>query len=122
MSEATATDRGGCAVHIVKGAFATVTGLAKAPQSAVAAANAFLERGFRVLAVAAGAPAALDFGGLIALSDPPRADSAALITSLYKMGVRTVMLTGDAPATAAIVARAVGLAGAVCPQGRPSPL
>ena len=33
------------------------------------------------------------------------------------MGVRTVMLTGDAPATAAIVARAVGLAGAVCPPG-----
>ncbi len=32
-------------------------------------------------------------------------------------GVRTVMVTGDAPATAAIVARAVGLDGAVCPPG-----
>ncbi len=31
--------------------------------------------------------------------------------------VRTVMVTGDAPATAAIVARAVGLEGAVCPPG-----
>jgi len=31
--------------------------------------------------------------------------------------VRTVMVTGDAPATAAIVAKAVGIDGAVCPPG-----
>ena len=55
--------------------------------------------------------------GLIALSDPPRADSAKLIAELNDFGVRTVMVTGDAPATAAIVARAVGLDGAVCPPG-----
>jgi len=45
--------------------------------------------------------------GLIALSDPPRQDSAALVAELKELGVRTVMVTGDAPATAAIVARAV---------------
>jgi H+-transporting ATPase len=55
--------------------------------------------------------------GFIALSDPPRADSAALISELKSLGVRTVMVTGDAPATAAIVAHAVGLDGAVCPPG-----
>jgi hypothetical protein len=33
------------------------------------------------------------------------------------LGVRTVMVTGDAPATAAIVAKAVGLDGKVCPPG-----
>jgi H+-transporting ATPase len=33
------------------------------------------------------------------------------------LGVRTVMVTGDAPATAAIVARAVGLDGPICPPG-----
>jgi H+-transporting ATPase len=54
---------------------------------------------------------------VIALSDPPRADSAALVTELHGLGVRTVMVTGDAPATAAIVAHAVGLDGAVCPPG-----
>ena len=48
---------------------------------------------------------------------PPRADSAAMITAMHALGVRTVMVTGDAPATAAIVARAVGLDGAVCPPG-----
>src|SRR6202041_1412735 len=31
--------------------------------------------------------------------------------------VRTVMVTGDAPGTAVIVAQAVGLSGAVCPAG-----
>ena len=70
-----------------------------------------------MLAVAAGPPNAMKLAGLIALSDPPRADSAALVTELHGLGVRTVMVTGDAPATAAIVAHAVGLDGAVCPPG-----
>jgi len=55
---------------------------------------------------------------LIALSDPPRTDSISLISELNGLGVRTVMVTGDAPATAEIVARAVGLQGAVCPAGK----
>ena len=59
----------------------------------------------------------MKLAGLIALSDPPRKDSAALVTELHGLGVRTVMVTGDAPATAAIVAHAVGLDGAVCPPG-----
>ena len=59
----------------------------------------------------------MKLAGLIALSDPPRADSAALVTELHGLGVRAVMVTGDAPATAAIVAHAVGLDGAVCPPG-----
>ena len=59
----------------------------------------------------------MKLAGLIALSDPPRADSAALVSELHGLGVRTVMVTGDAPATAAIVAHAVGLDGAVCPPG-----
>jgi H+-transporting ATPase len=59
----------------------------------------------------------MKLAGLIALSDPPRADSAALITELHGLGVCTVMVTGDAPATAAIVAKAVGINGAVYPAG-----
>ncbi len=70
-----------------------------------------------MLAVAAGPPAAIKLAGLIALSDPPRAESTALVSELRGLGVRTVMVTGDAPATAAIVAHAVGLDGAVCPPG-----
>jgi H+-transporting ATPase len=117
MSEATAVDASGATVRVVKGAFAAVLGLAPSMPDALTAANELEAQGFRVLAVAVGPPEALKLAGIIALSDPPRTDSAALITELHTLGVRTVMITGDAPATAAIIARAVGLDGAVCPPG-----
>ena len=117
MSEATATDPGGATVRAVKGAFAAVAGLTQTSPDASTTANELEAQGFRVLAVAVGPPAALKLAGIIALSDPPRSDSAALITELHTLGVRTVMVTGDAPATAAIVAHAVGLDGKVCPPG-----
>ncbi len=117
MSEATATESTGATQHIVKGAFAAVIGLAQASPTAAAAAKELEGQGFRLLAVAGGPPNAVKLAGLVALSDPPRADSAKLVTELHGLGVRTVMVTGDAPATAAIVARAVGLDGAVCPPG-----
>ena len=117
MSEATATDATGNPQHIVKGAFTVVAGLAQPSPTAAAAARELEDKGFRVLAVAAGPATAMKLAGLVALSDPPRADAAALIKELHGLGVRTVMVTGDAPATAAIVAKAVGLDGAVCPPG-----
>ncbi len=104
-------------LRVVKGAFAVVVGLTQPSPTASTAANELESQGFRVLAVAVGPPPALRLAGLIALSDPPRTDSAALVAELRTLGVRTVMVTGDAPATAAIVARAVGLEGAVCPPG-----
>lgn len=116
-SEATATDAKGGALRIVKGAFAAVSGLAAASPAAGAMADELEKQGFRVLALAAGPQSSLQLAGLIALSDPPRDDSSSLISELQKLGVRTVMVTGDAPATAAIVAHAVGLNGAVCPPG-----
>jgi H+-transporting ATPase len=117
MSEATAVDSSGAMVRAVKGAFAAVTGLAPPPPDASTTADQLEAQGYRVLAVAVGPPEALKLAGIIALSDPPRTDSAALIAELHTLGVRTVMLTGDAPATAAIIARAIGLDGAVSPPG-----
>jgi H+-transporting ATPase len=117
MSEASATDPSGAAQRIVKGAFAVVIGLTESPPASAAAAKDLEDKGFRVLAVAVGPPTALKLAGLIALSDPPRSDSATLITELHELGVAVVMVTGDAPATADIVAREVGLKGAVCPPG-----
>ena len=116
-SEATATDAKGGVERMVKGAFAAVASLAAPSPSATGLADELEKQGFRVLAVAAGPPTSLKVMGLIALSDPPRTDSASLISELKALGVRTVMVTGDAPATAAIVAREVGLDGAVCPPG-----
>jgi H+-transporting ATPase len=118
MSEATATDAKGHALHVVKGAFAVVSALARPSPAPTTAAKDLEDKGFRVLAVAVGAPSAMKLAGLIALSDPPRKDSADLIAQLRELGVRTVMVTGDAPETATIVAKAVGLDGAVCPPGR----
>jgi H+-transporting ATPase len=117
MSEATATDATGNQQRIAKGAFTVVVNLAQPSPTAAAAAKELEDKGFRVLAVAAGPTAAMKLAGLIALSDPPRKDSAALIFELHGLGVRTIMVTGDAPATAAIVAKAVGLDGAICPPG-----
>lgn len=117
MSEAAATDSSGAPQRIVKGAFTAVIGLTPASSTAAEQAKGLEDHGFRVLAVAAGPPAALKLAGLIALSDPPRADSSDLVKELHGLGVRTVMVTGDAAATAAIVARAVGLDGAVYPPG-----
>jgi H+-transporting ATPase len=117
MSEATATDSKGVTQRIVKGAFAAVIGLAQTSPTAETAAGELEGQGFRVLAVVAGPPTLLKLAGLIALSDPPRADSSALVTELRGLGVRTVMVTGDAAATAAIVSREVGLDGKVCPPG-----
>ncbi|MHB1793572.1 MAG: HAD-IC family P-type ATPase [Acidobacteriaceae bacterium] len=116
-SEATATDAKGDAQRIVKGAFTAVAGLTSPAPTAAGIAEGLEKQGFRVLAVAAGPSASMQLIGFIALSDPPRTDSTSLISELKGLGVRTVMVTGDAPATAAIVAHDVGLDGAVCPPG-----
>ncbi|MEX0899607.1 MAG: heavy metal translocating P-type ATPase [Gammaproteobacteria bacterium] len=47
--------------------------------------------------------------GMLAIADPVRADAAAAIARLRAQGMRVVMLTGDRQATAAAVARAVGI-------------
>ena len=117
-SEATATDAKGGSERIIKGAFTSVVALSAPSPAAATIADELEKQGFRVLAVAAGPATSNQIIGLIALSDPPRTESISLISELNGLGVRTVMVTGDAPATAAIVAHAVGLQGAVCPAGK----
>ena len=118
MSEATVAPPDGANQRVVKGALAVVSKLALPLPEAESAGKALEAKGHRVLAVAAGPPGAMRLAGLIALSDPPRGDSALLVSELHGLGVRTVMVTGDAPATAGIVAHAVGLDGATCPPGK----
>ncbi|TCS65651.1 Cd2+/Zn2+-exporting ATPase [Primorskyibacter sedentarius] len=47
--------------------------------------------------------------GLIALRDEPRADAAQSVAQLRKLGVSTVMLTGDNPRTAQAIAEGLGI-------------
>ena len=117
LSEATFSDAKGAPQRVAKGAFSAIVGLAPVEASAAGAANDLEGKGYRVLAVAAGPANAMRMVGLIALSDPARADSPGLVTALQALGVRTIMVTGDAAATAAIVAHTVGLKGAVSPPG-----
>jgi H+-transporting ATPase len=108
----------GQVLRVVKGEPATVAGLAGAPWEEVAEDVARLSAdGSRVLAVAAGPEGRLRVAGLLALSDPPRADSAALIAELQKRGVRVLLLTGDGEETARAIAAKVGIAGKVAPSG-----
>ena len=118
MSEASAVDREGKALRIVKGAFAVVHGLSQPSTEAQQAAEQLEKQGHRVLGVAIGTDGAMRVAGLVALSDPPRSDSRSMIDQLRALGVHTIMVTGDAATTAAFVADAVGLTGAVRPSGR----
>lgn len=114
MSEALA-EIDGVEWRVIKGACATVAEACGGGVGEAGEAEALSAAGRRVLAVAAGPVGKIRPAGLIALSDPPRRDSAALIGELESLGVRTVMVTGDAAPTAAAVAKAVGLEGRVFP-------
>lgn len=117
-AEALLVDANGQHLRVVKGAPRAVAVTALMPSEAAAELETLANQGNRVLAVAAGPPGTMEFIGLIALSDPPRTDSKPFLSRLQSLGVRTVMVTGDALATAATVARAIGLDGPVCPPGR----
>jgi H+-transporting ATPase len=117
-SEAFVLDRDAGELRIAKGAFEVIGDLAQGPPDARRQVDDLATRGHRVIAVAVGSPQSLRLAGLIALSDPPREDSAQLINTLRDMGVRTIMVTGDSAVTAAAIARKVGIAGAVCPPQR----
>ncbi|WP_461069225.1 HAD-IC family P-type ATPase [Streptomyces pseudoechinosporeus] len=79
--------------------------------------------GLRVLAVAEARPASstplgddvadlahdLTLLGFLAIADPPRPGAAETVKRLAEAGVRTAMITGDHPATAAAIARELGI-------------
>ncbi|MBI5482653.1 MAG: HAD-IC family P-type ATPase [Deltaproteobacteria bacterium] len=85
-----------------------------------AVAAAWGEEAMRVLALAvrrtppAGSDLAaweqeLSFVGLVGIVDPPRPEVKTAVAEATRAGIRSVMITGDHPATARAVAREVGL-------------
>jgi len=111
-SEATVDGANGT-VHVMKGAPQVIVEASGDGPDAGALADdlaALSATGARVLGVAEGAPGhPPTFLGLVALSDPPREDSARLVAHLRRLGVRVVMVTGDGLATATAVAGRVGI-------------
>ncbi|HAF61192.1 MAG TPA: ATPase [Anaerolineaceae bacterium] len=53
----------------------------------------------------------LTFVGLIGFADPPRAEVPAAMQQCQHAGIRTIMITGDHPATARMIAQQIGLDG-----------
>jgi magnesium-transporting ATPase (P-type) len=108
---------------LVKGAPDAVLAACGDAASASVVARQMAERGLRVLAVASRAVEGprpmtateaeehLELLALLGLEDPPRPHAAAAIEACRTAGMRVAMVTGDHPATAAAVAREVGLSG-----------
>jgi H+-transporting ATPase len=112
-TEATAEGKDGHGFQVTKGAPQVVLSLVhdKGVEGAVNEdVNSFAVKGYRALGVAR-----TDGGndwhyvGLVALSDPPREDSAATIKTALSMGIEVKMVTGDHVAIAKEVCREVGL-------------
>lgn len=87
----------------------------KTVQQINGAVDEFSVRGYRTIAVAVCKSAEqqtgkdCEFAGLLALSDPPRPDSKAMIHQIKELGIRTLMLTGDNKAIACEIAGQVGI-------------
>ncbi|MDR0855887.1 MAG: cation-transporting P-type ATPase [Clostridiales bacterium] len=93
---------------------------ATARAAAAAAATAMSARGLRVLAAAykpaagvalteAGIEKDLRLLGLVGIEDPPREGVGEAVATCARAGIRTVMITGDHPETAAALAKKVGI-------------
>lgn len=71
--------------------------------------EAFSQQGLRVLALAADDGSGIRALGLIAMMDPPRRGVKEAIERAKAAGIRTIMITGDHPATAQTIAQKVGI-------------
>ncbi|WP_330180557.1 cation-transporting P-type ATPase [Nocardia sp. NBC_01503] len=88
-----------------------------------AVVDGYADRALRVLAVArralpagdpgdrAAAEARLTFLGLVALTDPARAEVPGAVAECRRAGIRIIVITGDHQRTASAVARSVGICG-----------
>jgi len=100
-------------VLYVKGAFEIVSArCSESPVGAAEVSAGMARRGLRVLAVASGAgpeEEGLRLLGLIGMADPPRSEAIDAIARARGAGIRTIMITGDHPATARAIGRELGL-------------
>jgi Ca2+-transporting ATPase len=89
-------------------------------QQWLATANRLAGLGLRVLGVARGQMAGTDFPGsahdldfewlgLVGLTDPLRPDIRDAVAQCHSAGIRVIMITGDYPATARVIAAQAGL-------------
>ncbi|MDQ2643304.1 MAG: cation-translocating P-type ATPase [Myxococcota bacterium] len=103
----------GDGVLYVKGAVESVIPLCVSGIEEARATNQWMaERGLRVLAVATGRgerEEQLRLLGLVGIADPPRTEAIDAVAAARAAGIRTVMITGDHPATAKAIAKELGI-------------
>jgi Ca2+-transporting ATPase len=112
----TVAEEGGGVVSYLKGAPEVLLPRCELPaqerRAWAARAEECAARGLRVLALAwarGEAEQGLTWLGLVLFWDPPRAEVPGAVAAARAAGVRVVMATGDHPATAASVARTIGI-------------
>ncbi len=102
---------------VTKGAPQILLGLTDIPNETTKHLTELIDdqasKGYRTIAVARQTDGILDLVGLIPLIDPPREDSAQLITDLQDHGVEVKMVTGDNLAIAREIGHTLGLDGKV---------
>jgi H+-transporting ATPase len=110
------TDESGEVISIEKGAVRAILNECAFSEDALIKAEKWQSEGFRVLAVSMEKLGLSSVEGLVVLTDPARDDSSKLIQELSLLGIRTVLVTGDAPKTALHLAREVGISGELYPR------
>ncbi len=96
-------------LRVVKGAPNSVIQLVQDGAGIAGEVERLGATGARVLAVASGDESSLQLVGLLTLEDQIRKDSKELVQNLERLGVRVIMVTGDAAATARAIAAQVGI-------------
>lgn len=115
LSEASVIIEAGETIHVIKGAPQAVAARVAADSVSIESDVARrAAQGSRVIAVGVGGRDSMRIAGLLALDDPPRADSRTLIAELARLGIRVLMTTGDGLKTAQAVASRVGIDGGSC--------
>ena len=105
--------------HVIKGAPDFIADMLKEEERGfLEDASRLAANGYRVLAVAIKNTIDQNYKlvGFLALNDPPRTDSKALINDLQDLGLRIQMVTGDGLTTAQSIAEQVGIGTHTCLQ------
>ena len=122
------TDKSGSNRLYIKGASDILIGLSKSPdavsRSLTGANDALADQGLRVLAIGEiddyegdgseqSIREAMEAGftllGLVGIIDPPREDVKQAVREAREAGIRVIMITGDHPKTAKIIAGRIGM-------------